>query len=627
VARGKQATFSLDSRLFCCETRLKLGVSTLETKKVEDIFIMYRLGMIRSRPLWQRSLASGLVASGTVVHERFIASPCRYTSSEPQKNNNDGNKNNEKKVFDLTQEWEQATAQGKEYFTKWIVTDDTKEDDDKTGAEEESFLKKANIKLPDFVEDFLSPNKDTNEDIAAAADEQQKVSFASMMKNVSKILLGTGDDESNKNAMQDLVEQARKSSSGKGDVKDSTSFTEIMKIMDQHRVHLDQTLEDTFGHIDLSKIFPTSMYYYIERDDEVKNPSWKRRMHRFHPGVDIEQVNDLASALYLAELSYADSLEEIQEGLLNTKSPVELVYCDTESTPNEPAHFIVLKKEQSLWSNELEVVIVVRGTRSVSDALTDAFMEATDYRGGKAHKGILESGRFLVGQHVELLEKLCKLANKKTVKLTLVGHSLGAGAAAIAGIEFNDHPMINAKVIGFGCPSLLSQELAKSTQPFITTVVADADMIPRMNGATIGNKLLDIMEYDWIPRARRDIVHALEEVQRVAPALLNESSVEYIMDTVDSWLETYVKPTIPSPTTNRAENILYPPGTCIHFYRDGAGITGSETPCTFFNELDVSRTMIDDHLIDQGYRRIFLEVMRQYKRDHHFSFEEDKYWK
>jgi hypothetical protein len=68
---------------------------------------------------------------------------------------------------------------------------------------------------------------------------------------------------------------------------------------------------------------------------------------------------------------------------------------------------------------------------------------------------------------------------------------------------------------------------------------------------------------------------------------------------------------------------LFPPGTCIHFYRDGSGITGSQPPCTFFDEIDVARTMVDDHLIDKGYRRIFLELMRQYRGDHHFSFEKE----
>ena len=38
-------------------------------------------------------------------------------------------------------------------------------------------------------------------------------------------------------------------------------------------------------------------------------------------------------------------------------------------------------------------------------------------------------------------------------------------------------------------------------------------------------------------------------------------------------------------------------------------------------QVDVTRTMIDDHLISFGYRRIFLNLMRDFTQDDHFSFE------
>ncbi len=38
-------------------------------------------------------------------------------------------------------------------------------------------------------------------------------------------------------------------------------------------------------------------------------------------------------------------------------------------------------------------------------------------------------------------------------------------------------------------------------------------------------------------------------------------------------------------------------------------------------KIDVSRTMVDDHLISSGYRRIFLSLMRDFHKDDHFSFE------
>jgi hypothetical protein len=376
------------------------------------------------------------------------------------------------------------------------------------------------------------------------------------------------------------------------------------------------------GHIDLSQLFPTSVFYFLEAEDEKKNPSWKRRMHRFCPGINIDEVNYLNDALYLAEIAYNESAEAIKAGLDELNDPMELVYCTTEGEPRKPAHFIALKRNQSVWSSALEVVIVVRGTSSVTDAITDCICEAVDYRGGKAHSGILDSGKYLVEKHMPLLQSLQKMSGKRKLKITLIGHSLGAGAAAIAGMELIAKTNVEVKVIGFGCPALLSEDLSKSVSSYMTTVVDDADLVPRLSGASIANLLLDIQEHNYVPSARRDIVQAFDELQRVSPGILSQGLVNRMMENVDAVFDSYVTPAIKPATDERSEPVLFPPGRCVHFYHDGHGIAGTVTPCTFFREIDLTRRMVDDHLITPGYRQIFLDLMRQYHNDQKFSFDE-----
>ena len=76
-------------------------------------------------------------------------------------------------------------------------------------------------------------------------------------------------------------------------------------------------------------------------------------------------------------------------------------------------------------------------------------------------------------------------------------------------------------------------------------------------------------------------------------------------------LQKDVKTDIENFTKERSTVQLFPPGTCIHLYRDGVGVTACYTPCDFFSEFDVSRTMVDDHLIATGYDRLFHEWARQ----------------
>ena len=45
---------------------------------------------------------------------------------------------------------------------------------------------------------------------------------------------------------------------------------------------------------------------------------------------------------------------------------------------------------------------------------------------------------------------LLEMSKKSLIKLSLIGHSLGAAAATIDGIAFNSQSKIDAAVIGFG---------------------------------------------------------------------------------------------------------------------------------------------------------------------------------
>jgi hypothetical protein len=48
-----------------------------------------------------------------------------------------------------------------------------------------------------------------------------------------------------------------------------------------------------------------------------------------------------------------------------------------------------------------------------------------------------------------------------------------------------------------------------------------------------------------------------------------------------------------------------------------------EVPCTLFNEFDVTRTMVDDHLVPTGYNMVLLETMRSHLKDTQFEFRND----
>jgi hypothetical protein len=513
--------------------------------------------------------------------------------------------------------------------------------------------------------DFLSSIiKEKDEDSSGTTSDAQKEkeddssgSITSMAKSFASLVTG----EISESEFSDMIYHAQNITQ-KGDMDETRSTIELINLFRTAQEEVKQHITGSLGFLDLKGFDPTSMFYYLENEDAVKNPSWKRRKHRFFKGVDVSVVNSLNDALHLAEIAYFNTAEDIRAQLVEkARDEWELIYCQVDSLPEKPSHYLAIKRGQSRWDPQLEVLMAVRGTNSVPDLLTDALLDDIDYRDGKAHAGIMRSGQFLVAKHRELLLSLLKKSKKKEIKLTLVGHSLGAGtfdfmwnimlcmsrvyylvwlieiislfqtgAAAIAGMEFqNDEKnCFDVKVVGFGCPAILSKNLSERTKPYITTVVADADMIPRMSAETIGNVLLNIMEFDWTEMVKRDIEDALQEMKKgVVGFLMQDDDSELSKETrimpsfVDSAIEKYIKPNIREKSEKRLKTVLHPPGTCVHFYRDGVGISGSYVPCAFFNEIDVARTMVGDHLTS-GYRKIFLEVVRSFLADDHFSFDE-----
>jgi hypothetical protein len=60
------------------------------------------------------------------------------------------------------------------------------------------------------------------------------------------------------------------------------------------------------------------------------------------------------------------------------------------------------------------VVLVVRGTNSFGDVLSDLLV---DYSGYKAHGGVMKSGQYIVQKHLERLRVLLEARSRSKLKL------------------------------------------------------------------------------------------------------------------------------------------------------------------------------------------------------------------
>ncbi|KAL3940536.1 MAG: hypothetical protein SGBAC_004939 [Bacillariaceae sp.] len=566
----------------------------------------------------------------------------RYSSTEGSKDNNDGKSDKGETRFDITKRWDDVKADWEALLQS---SSDAKTQDSQDTTAAPSKASSLFDKLKGAVDKVI--DKSENDTPNTPSDMDNYKAMGSNLMNlvqqqwgVNKLMGSSSSSSAQANTVQDIITHAR-TMEDQGEINDSISLTELLEIAQMSNQNLEQKLMEFLqeesqnsGKVltkkDLPTIHPPDIYYYLEKEDQNKNPSVRRRKHRFFAGVDVNQIDRLNEKLQLALLAYADTMKEIQT-TLQRDFDCELAYCDMESAPGRPSHFIAVNKNSiekkatalsflSSDSSTLEVIMAVRGTKTITDIITDLLMDEEEYRGGCCHNGILESGQYLAEKHKGLFRNLLQASGKKKIKLTLIGHSLGAGAATIAGMELKDLPEMDVEVVGFGCPALLSKELSQQTESFVTTVVADNDCIPRMSSATMLNAILDIASFDWTSYAKQDIEDAVGEVSSYFPTLLKDYK-HTILDTVHSLPVREMPANIPA---QRAEPVLYPPGKCIHLYRDGFGISGNVVPCTFFSELDIHRRMLHDHTVDAGYQLIFLDLMRQHHEDHYFQFKKEK---
>jgi hypothetical protein len=544
----------------------------------------------------------------------------------------------------------------------------------KSSAEAASFLNSnvldQQVQQPQLETNSNADNKHTSvvqvvSGVSPTPDKQDGIHFNKLVELAMKAFVSSGSSSTTTTATSSSTSSqgeegvgdlttllasatvgASSTDSGSSVLQESNSEQQLSELIEIFKPLL-KSLDEFFKELGVSSktCSPEAFFYYLELEEERKTPSWKRRKHRFAPSFDIETIYALHDALYLAELSYVNTIAEIQKGIDDYDgASYELIYCTVQGFPSEPAHFICLKKEKdspkeekASWSwnpfhrdgsvHCLDVLFVVRGTKELGDMLSDMDWNDADYKGGKAHKGILESAKYLVNKHIPLLKRLLQESKRDKVRISLIGHSLGAGAAAIACMEFNDLDFVHhASSIGFGCPALLSKDLSESTKDYIVTVVADSDAVPRMSNATVGNLILDVMSTDWSAKALVDLELMMDAMAGSLPITITTSKKQELTNWIHAKLESGRNNGETKVGRERAiarerlPVILLPPGKCVHLYRDGFDISGCYMPCDFFNELDCSRTMLNDHYVGTGYNRMFHDLMRTHKNKLAYTF-------
>ena len=105
-----------------------------------------------------------------------------------------------------------------------------------------------------------------------------------------------------------------------------------------------------------------------------------------------------------------------------------------------------------------------------------------------AHSGMLAAARLLEAE----LRQAVRVLVESGLQVVIVGHSLGAGVAALLTWLFK-HGADSAQLphgariygVGYATPSVLDRAAAEAMRPYFTSVVNSVDVVPRLSIAAV----------------------------------------------------------------------------------------------------------------------------------------------
>jgi pimeloyl-ACP methyl ester carboxylesterase len=231
------------------------------------------------------------------------------------------------------------------------------------------------------------------------------------------------------------------------------------------------------------------------------------------PLIDGRHFANYAMASYgFALLKLLGLMDEAHDLFVDGARPIDVVMHQLDLQPQEilvagldgdelglPRHFVA--RDASTKS----IVIVVRGTNSLSDVLVDLLCDSAPFAAGYAHSGMRDAAQALFTATLPTLR--AALQENKGYTLVTAGHSMGGGVAILLTKILLDAGFAGTKCFAISPPPVFGpvHRVDGEWSAALECFVHMDDIVPRLSLESARALVMEIERIDGLPLSDNDL--------------------------------------------------------------------------------------------------------------------------